>query len=219
MPDAESPALQASTLSQTSAQAAGPVPAAPETRRDAPPLVATDKANEPFEASTGGGTDAVAPKTYAWASGDAEGTTRGGDDARVMGSLRATPMKLFLILVLVLVVAATLSRYVIKIAAARRKRVIVDRSESDWAGDQRQHRWRDNQGQYGSVEELLKDYSFLSAATGSSRRHPLRTDDEVQNTARGDGDNLQIKNERKYQDTLAQFIEDLDRMLRSPRPA
>jgi hypothetical protein len=44
-------------------------------------------------------------------------------------------MKIFLILVLVLAVAGIVSRFVIKIAAARPARVIIDHPESDWVED------------------------------------------------------------------------------------
>ena len=133
----EAPAQQTSTSVQISAQADGPAPPAPW--RAAAPAVATTKAQEPIEAPTGAGADTVRFKAGARASGDAEGTARGGDDAAVTGSPTAAPMKMlmkiFLILVLVLAVAGIVSRFVIKIAAARRARVIIDHPEFDWVED------------------------------------------------------------------------------------
>jgi hypothetical protein len=43
-----------------------------------------------------------------------------------------------------------------KIAAARRARTIIDHPEPDRVDDQRQHEWRDDQEQHGSVDERRK---------------------------------------------------------------
>ena len=181
----EAPAPQASTSSQTSAQAAGPAPAAPVAWPDAPPAVATVKAQEPSAVPTDAPAESVSPKADARASDDAESTARGGEpttNAGMAGSLTATPMEMLLILALGLVVVGTLSRVVMKIP------------ESDWVDDQRQHEWRNDQD-HGSVDERQEDHSLISPASDYSPRHPLRADDERLDNARGEGGTFQITNE------------------------
>jgi hypothetical protein len=75
-----------------------------------------------------------------------------------------------------------------KIAAARRARVIIDHPESDWVDDQRQHEWRNDQD-HGSVDERQEDHSLISPASDYSPRHPLRADDERLDNAGGEGGN------------------------------
>jgi hypothetical protein len=50
----------------------------------------------------------------------------------LLGSLTATPVGMFLIVAMALAVAGILSRAVMKIASARRRRVYVDHDEQDW---------------------------------------------------------------------------------------
>jgi hypothetical protein len=107
----EVPGPQASTWSKTSAQAAAPAPAAPVVWPDAPPAVATVKAQEPAAVLT----DAPADS----ASDNDERTARGDDLSNNAGM----PMVIFLMLGLGLALVGTLSRDVMKIAAARRERV------------------------------------------------------------------------------------------------
>ena len=107
----EVPTPRASAWSETSAQAAAPGPAAPVAWPDAPTAVATVKAQEPIAVLTDAPTDSV--------SDNAERTARGDDPTNNAGM----PMIIFLILALGLALVGTLSRDVMKIAAARRERV------------------------------------------------------------------------------------------------
>ena len=66
------PAPQASTSPRTTAQAAGPAPAAPVAWPDAPPAVATVKAQEPSAVPTDAPAASVRPRADARASDDAE---------------------------------------------------------------------------------------------------------------------------------------------------
>ena len=187
----EAPAPQANKSSQTSAQAAGPAPAAPMAWPDAPPAVATVKTQEPGAVPTDAPAESVSPKADARAPDGAESTARGGEpttNAGMAGSLTATPMEMLLILALGLAVVSTLSRVVMKIAAARRARVIIDHPEFDWVDDQRQHEWRNDQD-HGSVDERQEDHSLISPASDYSPRHPLRADDERLDNALGEGGN------------------------------
>ena len=137
---------------------------------DAPPAVATVKTQEPGAVPTDAPAESVSPKADARAPDGAESTARGGEpttNAGMAGSLTATPMEMLLILALGLAVVSTLSRVVMKIAAARRARVIIDHPESDWVDDQRQHEWRNDQD-HGSVDERQEDHSLISPASDYS---------------------------------------------------
>jgi hypothetical protein len=104
----EVPAPQMSTSSQTGAQAAAPAPATPVAWPDTPPAVATVKAQEPTAPA-----DAPADSV----SDSSERTAPGSDPTNDAGM----PLIIFLILGLGLTLVGTLSRDVIKIAAARRE--------------------------------------------------------------------------------------------------
>ena len=187
----EAPTPQGNKPSQTSAQAAGPAPAAPMAWPDASAAVATVKTQEPSAVPTDAPAESVRPKADARASDHAASTARGGEpttNAGMAGSLTAMPMEMLLILALGLAVVSTLSRVVMKIAAARRARVIMDHRESDWADDQRQHEGRNDQD-HGSVDERQEDHSLISPASDYSPRHPLRADNERLDNARGEGGN------------------------------
>jgi hypothetical protein len=139
----EASAPQASTSSQTSAQASGPAPAAPVAWPDAPPAVAIDAPR-----------DSVSDHT--------EKTARGGEPTNNAGM----PMILFPILALGLTVVGLLS---MKISAARRARTIIDHPEPDRVDDQRQHEWRDDQDHHGSVDERREYRSLISAVSDPFR--------------------------------------------------
>jgi hypothetical protein len=134
----EAPAPQASTSSQTSAQAAGPAPAGPPAWPDAPPAVATVKAQESIAVPTDARADSVRHKAQAQAFDDAERTAWSSESTNNAGM----PM-IFPVLALGLAVAGALSLVVMKIAAERRAR----------NDDQRQYEWHDDQDQHGSVDE------------------------------------------------------------------
>ena len=181
----EPSAPQASTSSQTIAQAAGPAPVPPVTWPDAPPAVAAVQAQTPVAIPTDAPADAV--------SVDAERIARGGT---------GMPMIVFPSLALVLMVVGILS---MKIAAARRRRTIIDHAEPDRAYDQRQHEWRDNYDQRGSVHERREYQSLISAVSDSFRAE--------------DGAEQITHQISKRRDKLAQLHQDLDRLLQSPTVA
>ena len=194
----EVPAPQASTSSQTSAQAAGPVPAASAPWPDPRPAFATINAQEPVAVQTDAHADSVQPPARAHASDGEKGTPRGGEPANNAG----LPVIIFPMLALGLVAAGALSRVGMNIVAARRARPIVHHPESDWDDDQRQHELRDHHEEYGSAE--LREYpSLTSAVRDYGPRIPFRADDEKANNARGHGDAGQILADDEWPDNAA----------------
>ena len=184
----EVPAPQASTLSETSPQAAAP-PAV--TWPDAPVAVAAVKAQEPIAVPTDARADSV--------SDDAEKTARRAEPTNNVGM----SIIIFLLLALGLAVVGIVSRVVVKNVAARRARIIIDRSEPNTVDDQRQHERRDDQSPHGSVVEGQELHSLVSAVSDPG---PLRDD----------GGAFQITQEiSKRRDKLAQLRQDIDRMLQS----
>ena len=191
----EVPAPQASTSSQTSAQAAGPVPAASAPWPDPRPAFATINAQEPVAVHTDAHADSVQPPARAHASDGEKGTPRGGEPANNAG----LPVIIFPMLALGLVAAGALSRVGMNIVAARRARPIVHHPASDWDDDQRQHELRDHHEEYGSAE--LREYpSLTSAVRDYGPRIPFRADDEKANNARGHGEAGQIRADDEWPD-------------------
>jgi hypothetical protein len=192
----EVPAPQASTSSQTGAQAAGPAPASPAAWPDAPPAVATVKAQEPTAVAT----DAPAASV----SDDAEKTARRGEPTNNAGM----PMIIFPGLALGLAAVGILSLVVRKIAAARRARIIINHPEPDRVDDQDQHERRDDQDQHERRDdpdhERQEYHSLISAVSDYT---PLPAEDGAFET---------IPEISKREDKLAQLRQDLDRMLQSP---
>jgi hypothetical protein len=184
------PAPQASTSSQTSPQSAGPAPVPPVRWPDAPPAVAAVQPQAPVAIPT----DAPADE----GSVDAERIARGGKPTNNTGM----PMIIFPILALGLMVVGILS---MKIAAARRRRIVMDHTEPDRVYDQRQHEWRDNYDQRGSVHERREYQSLISAVSD-----PFRAEDGAEQITH------QIS---KRRDKLAQLHQDLERLLQSPTVA
>ena len=115
----EVPGPQARTWSETSARAAAPAPAAPVVWPDAPPAVATVKAQEPVAVLTDPPVDSTS---------DNDERTALDDD---LSNNAGMPMVIFLMLGLGLALVGTLSRDVMKIAAARRERVSARSGVSD----------------------------------------------------------------------------------------
>jgi hypothetical protein len=128
----ETSAPQSSTSAQTSAQADGPAPAPPAAWPDAPPTVATVKAHQRIAVPTDTRADSIRPKADALTSNDAESTARGDEPTTKTGT--AGPPKMFVIFALGLAVIGTLSRILMKIAAAHRARVDFDRINKSTAG-------------------------------------------------------------------------------------
>jgi hypothetical protein len=105
-----------------------------------------------------------------------------------------------IILVILALVLAALC-VVEKNGAARRAPTIIDQRQPD---DQRQHDWRDGQGQRGSIDEGQLLVSALSDCG------LVRNDDVPFETA------FEI---RKRKDKLARLHQNLDRLLQSPTTA
>jgi hypothetical protein len=212
IPEVSAP--EPSTSLQTNARAAGPAPAAPAAWPDALPTVVTVGAPEPSAVPTDAGAESV-PKTDTQAP--AESTTRGGDptiNAGMVGSLPAT--LIVLILALGLAAAGTVSRVVMKIAAARRASVMIDHPESDRVDDQWQPERRNDQEQgfvydQGFVDEPLEDEPVISAVNNYESLHPSRAGDAWQENALGEGGASQMN--EISEDTLAQLSRDLHKAL------
>jgi hypothetical protein len=202
IPEATAP--KASTSLQTNAQAAGPAPAAPAA------WPATVGAPEPGAVPADAGAESVGPKTDTQVPDGTESTVRGGDptiNAGMAGSLTATPM--LIILALGLVAAGAVSRVLMKIAAARRASVMIDRPESDRVDDQWQPE-RHNDQEHGFVDELQEDEPVISAVSNEESLHPSGAGDEWQENALGGG--VSQMNEIS-EDTLAQLSRDLHKAL------
>jgi hypothetical protein len=123
---------QGSTSPKISAQASEPAPGAPVAWPD-PPAVDTIKAQESSTVPTGAAADPVHSKAEALASDDAESTAREAEPSTnvwTIRSLRLTP-KVFLISALGLAVVGTLFGILVKMAAARRRRLILNDPDSD----------------------------------------------------------------------------------------
>ena len=151
-------APQASTSSQTIAQAAGPAPVPSVTWPDAPPAVAAVQPQAPVAIPTA----ALADE----GSVDAERIAGGGKPTNNAGM----PMIIFPILALGLTAVGIF--VIMKIAAARHaSRIVMDHAEPDRVYDQRQHEWRDNHDQRGSVHE--REYQSLVSAVSD----PFRAED------------------------------------------
>jgi hypothetical protein len=124
---------------QTTAQAAGPAPAAPAAWPDVVPTVATVGTPEPGAVLADAGAESVGPKADTQVPDGTESAARGGEptiNAGMAGSPTATLM--LLILALGLVAAGVVTRVVVKIAAARRAAMMMDHPESGGVDDQ----WR-----------------------------------------------------------------------------
>lgn len=81
-----------------------------------------------------------------------------------------------------LVIAGFLFRIVVKIAGARRRRILVDRSESHWLDDPNEHELRDEQ-QHESAhqwEKLIDEFIQRPESDWIKRRnqHELRDDEK-----------------------------------------
>ena len=126
------------------------------------------------------------------------------------GSLRATP-QMFLIIALGLAVVGILSRIVMRIAAARRARVVFNHPESDRVDNQGQDEWRDDQDEYGSVDGREEDYPPVSTARDYGPPRLFQTDSGCPDSARD------LNEVSKRDDTLAQLRRELDRLVQSER--
>ena len=203
---------------KTNAQAVGPAPAASLAWPDATAAAATIKTQEPSAVPTSTRADFVRPIADARAPDVPERIARSGKpttNARMVDSLTATPMVMFLILALGLAVAGTVSRVVMKIASARRARLTVDRPGSDWVDDQSAHEWSDDQG-HGTFDERQEHHPLISAASDYIPHRPFAANGGWPDKARDEDGTDEIS---KREVRLAQLSQHLERLLRSPRAA
>jgi hypothetical protein len=203
---------QPSTPMETNAQAIGP---APVVRPDLP-AVGMFNSREPTAASSVARTDFDPATGVARASNNAETNAR-------TGSPGTTPAELFPIFALGLVVAGFLSRVVMKIAAARRRRIIIEHPESSWIDDRQQRGWRKNLKHHRVVAEQDELFdglnrSRISSASDYRPHRPLQTNDQWSENAVGRGRASAANDESgERRDKLEHLRQDLDRLLRSSK--
>jgi hypothetical protein len=197
---------------ETNAQATGPAPVV----RPDPPAAGVYNSREPTADLSVARTDFDPATGVARASDNAEANAR-------TGSPPTTPIELLPIFALGLVVAGFLSRAVMKIATARRRRIIIDRAESYWIDDRQQHGWGDKLRQHhGAIAEQGEfldglDRSLISSASDYRAHRPFQTDDRSENAV-GQGRAFAAHDENGERgDKLQQLRQDLDRLLRSPK--
>jgi hypothetical protein len=144
------------------------------------------------------------------ASNHAENTAGSGEPTTnigIAGYLSATP-QMFLIIALGLAAVGILSRILMTIIAGRRSGAVFNHPDPHWVDDQSQDEGRDDQDEYGSVEEREADYAPISTA-----RHygpPWHQTDGGFSDDSGD-----LNEVSKRDDTLARLRQDLDRLLQS----
>jgi hypothetical protein len=144
-----------SNSSQTSGQAVGPVPAAAGVWPDPPTAVAAPAETESILVLGGARPDSIRPRTDTGAPDDPATTARRRVSTSGAGTPRpptVTPMEVLLTLALGLAMAGVLSRFALKIASARRRRIIIDHRGSNWINDQYQFESRDDQDQDGFAD-------------------------------------------------------------------
>ena len=141
-------ASSASSIPEASAPPAN-ASAAPPVWPDPP--VATVKTQEPAALSSDTRTESSRPTADTRVSDDAESTARGGaltTNSGTTTSAAVTPVEMFPIIALGLIVAGLLLRVVMKITAARRRRITIDRH--DRIDDRLEHELREDQIARGS---------------------------------------------------------------------
>jgi hypothetical protein len=97
-------------------------------------------------------------------------------------SIMSEPVQISLVAALGLVIAGFLFRIAMKIAGARRRRIIVDRSESHWLDEPNEHELRDEQQHESAYqwEELIDEFVQRPQSDWIKRRnqHELRDDEK-----------------------------------------
>jgi hypothetical protein len=144
-----------SNSSQTSAQSVGSAPAAARVWPDPPTAVAAPAETESIFVLANARADSIRPKVDTGAPEDRETTARRPVPTSGTGTARpptVAPMEVLLTLALGLAVAGILSRFALKIAAARRGRIIIDHRRSNWIDDQQRCEGRDKQNQHGFAD-------------------------------------------------------------------
>ena len=184
----EAPASQANLSSQTgnqvpAANASAGTPVWPD-----PPVV-TFKTPEPTAPSSDTQTESTRATTDITVSDDAKSTARGAasitNGAGTTTSASLMPVEMFPVVALGLIVAGVLLRVVMKISAARRQRITIDRHDFDRINDQLEPELHENQivPQRDALSEYLQR-STIPAATDSSRRRLSRVGNDQPNITR-----------------------------------
>ncbi len=131
-------------------------------------------------------------------------------NAGIASSLTSTPAVMFLIFGLGLLAAGTLSRVLMKIAAALRTQA---HPQTDVIDEQRPHHPPNGQ-EYGFVDEPHEGESLIPVVSDYESRHLSRPDEECSDNAYGEDGVFHIE-VGKRENTLAQLSQDLHRLLRS----
>jgi hypothetical protein len=177
---------------------------------EARPTVAIVKAHEFSEVSTTAQVETIA-SADARSSADSEISAAGPTiNTGIAGSLTSTPAVIFIIFALGLLVAGTLSRVLMKIAAVLRTRATVKHPQTNFVDEQRQHGRRNSQ-EYGFVDEWQESESIVAIASDYESRHLSRPDEESSHNAYGEDGAFQIE-VGKREIKLAQLSQD-DRVL------
>ena len=205
-------AFPPSSTVEMNAQATGPAPAI----KTDPPAVGTVKFREPTVALSVTRTD----------SGQSTGDVRAFNNEATnawIGSPTTTP-ELFPVVALGLVVTGFLIRMVIKIAAFRRRRIIIDCSESYRINDRQEYGWEVYQKHHAEIaepDELIEDFKrpLIPSASNYKPARPIQTYDQwPENTIVKDRALAADDDRSKRWDKLEQLRQDLDRLLRSQKP-
>jgi len=220
-------ALEEST-SQTGAQAAELASAAAIGWPNAPtPAMTQDPVANPTAAPTEAApAESVQSSSVVYASADdAEPFAQAGAPANSAGGAKpravSEPVEMSLVAALGLMVAGFLFR----VAMARRRRIIIDRSELHWMDGRNERELRDRRQRYGSVHqwnELNHDLHGPLIPTTRDYICPrtLRKDYESwKNPQRRNGNSDVTDESSKRDDMFEQLRRDLDRLLQSPKMA
>jgi hypothetical protein len=193
------------------AQAIGPAPAI----KTDPPAVGTVNSQEPTVALSVTRTDSSQPTGDIGASNNAERNAS-------IGSPTTTP-ELFPLLALGLVVTGSLFRMVMmRIAAIRRRRIIIDCPDSYWTDDRRESAWEDNKNHRGAItepEDLIEDLNRPLSANNYKVARPTQNDQWSENTIVKDRVLATNDDASERLDKLEQLRQDLDRLFRSQKAA
>jgi hypothetical protein len=97
------------------------------------------------------------------------------------------PVEMSLVAALGLVMAGFLFRIAMKIASARRRRIIVARPESHWLDDPNEHKSSGGEQRSGSIDQQVKliddlEASVILTASNDTPSHLFRNDGELQET-------------------------------------
>jgi hypothetical protein len=193
----EPPAAKAPLSSQISdpavpARAPAATPAWPD------PPVAAAIAPEPTAPPSDARTESLRPTVDTSVSDDAKNTSRGGPSTNNPTGTTSTslmPVEMLFIAALGLVVAGFLLRIVMKISAARRRRITIDHHDVDRIDDRLKQELHEDQiaHQPDALSEFLQR-SPIPAATNSSGRRPSPIDSDPPDITRARDSVSHIKN-------------------------